>query len=136
MSTILNPYLNFDGNAREAMAFYHDVLGGELTISTYGDMGMEGELSERVMHSQLKTPAGFTIMAGDLPPDMEHKPGTNVNISISGDDGDALKGYWEKLSARGTVMMPMERQMWGDEFGACVDQFGIHWMVDIVAEGE
>ena len=48
-----------------------------------------------------------------------------------GTDGDELRGYWEKLSADGTVTMPFEKQMWGDEFGMCVDKFGVPWMVDV-----
>ncbi|GAA2600023.1 hypothetical protein GCM10010399_33530 [Dactylosporangium fulvum] len=59
-------------------------------------------------------------------------PGDNITISLSGDDAGELHGYWEKLSAGGKVNVPLEKQMWGDEFGACVDQFGIPWMVNIV----
>jgi PhnB protein len=62
---------------------------------------------------------------------MEYQPGTNISVSLSGDDSDELHGYWEKLSGGGTVSVPLEKQMWGDEFGACVDQFGISWMVNI-----
>ena len=75
-------------------------------------------------------------MGADTPPGMEHNPGTNIAISLSGDDGDALRGYWEKLSDGGTVSVPLEKQMWGDEFGMCVDKFGIGWMVNIAAPTE
>ena len=57
--------------------------------------------------------------------------GTNISISLSGDDADDLRGYFEKLSAGGPVTMPLEKQVWGDEFGMCVDPFGIPWMVNI-----
>ena len=50
---------------------------------------------------------------------------------MSGDDGDVLRGYWEKLSASGNTTMPMQKQPWGDEFGIVVDQFGITWLVNI-----
>jgi PhnB protein len=73
-------------------------------------------------------------MAADTPPGMEHNPGTNISVSLSGDDGDELRGYWDKLSSGGTVAVPLEKQMWGDEFGMCVDQFGIGWMVNIAGE--
>jgi PhnB protein len=66
---------------------------------------------------------------------MEHNPGTNIAISLSGDDADELRGYWHELSADGTVTVLLEKQMWGDEFGMCVDQFGIPWMVDIGQPG-
>ncbi|GAB3233816.1 VOC family protein [Glycomyces halotolerans] len=134
MASVLNPYLSFDGNAREAMEFYRDALGGELIINTFGEMGDEGPNKDKVMHAQLQTEAGFTLMASDTPPGMEYRPGQNIAISVSGDDTDELHRYWDRLSADGTVTMPMEKQMWGDEFGACIDQFGISWMVDIATE--
>ena len=83
------------------------------------------------MHGQLETDRGFTLMGADTPQGMEHSPGTAISISLSGDDADVLRGYWEKLSDGGTVTMPLEKQIWGDEFGMCTDQFGIAWMVNI-----
>ena len=70
-------------------------------------------------------------MGADTPAGMEYNPGTNIAISLSGDDGDALRGYWEKLSDGGTVSVPLEKQMWGDEFGMLTDRFGIPWLVNI-----
>ncbi len=70
-------------------------------------------------------------MGADTPPGMSHNPGDNIAVSLSGDDGDELRGYWDKLSAAGTVSAPLEKQMWGDEFGMCVDAYGIAWMVNI-----
>ena len=132
MASRLNPYLSFTDNARPAMEFYRSVFGGELTVSTFGEMGEQDPVqASKLMHAQLETPGGYTLMASDTPPGMEHNPGTNITISLSGDDADALRGYWEKLSAGGTVSVPLEKQMWGDEFGACVDRFGISWLVNI-----
>jgi PhnB protein len=131
MATRLNPYLNFDGTARQAMEFYEQVFGGTLRVNTFGEYGQEGDLADKIMHSQLETPSGYTLMASDLPPGMEHNPGTNITISLSGDDDDELRNYWDKLSSGGNVTMPLEKQMWGDEFGSCVDKFGISWMVNI-----
>ncbi len=131
MATRLNPYINFKDNARQAMEFYKSVFGGELNTNTFGEFGTEGAEAGKVMHAQLETPQGFTLMASDTPKGMDYRPGTNMSISLSGDDADALRGFWEKLSADGTVTMPLEKQMWGDEFGMCVDRFGIGWMVNI-----
>ncbi|WP_153393654.1 VOC family protein [Ornithinicoccus halotolerans] len=130
MASRLNPYLSFDGNAREAMEFYRDVFGGELTISTFGEMGAEGADAEKVMHAMLETDAGYTLMAGDTPQGMQYVAGTTA-ISISGDDVEQLRGYFTRLSEGGQVTMPLEKQMWGDEFGMCTDRFGQAWMVDI-----
>jgi PhnB protein len=128
----LNPYLNFSDNAREAMEFYKDVFGGNLTLNTFGDYGTQGDEANKIMHAQLETDSGFTLMAADTPEGMSRNPGDNITVSLSGDDAEALRGYWEKLSDGGNVTMPMEKQMWGDEFGMCTDRFGIPWMVDIV----
>ena len=132
MSVQLNPYLSFDGNAREAMTHYREVLGGELTISTFGEFGQAGTPIENlIMHSALETSRGLVIMGSDTPPGMEYRPGTTVTVVISGDEEDELRGYWEGLSAGGTVTVPLEPQMWGDLYGACVDRFGITWQVNI-----
>ena len=132
MSSRLNPYISFGDNARQALEFYRDVFGGELNLSTFGEYGQEDTpIANNIMHGQLETPAGFTLMAADTPPGQEHNPGNNVSISLSGTDGDDLRGYWGKLSGSGTVLVPLEKQMWGDEFGMCADQFGIAWLVNI-----
>jgi PhnB protein len=133
MASRLNPYLNFKGNAREAMEFYQSVLGGSLNVTTFGEFGGEVEDPNQIMHAMLETDHGYTLMASDLPPSMPHNPGNNITISLSGDDGDVLRGYWQRLSEGGVVTIPLEKQMWGDEFGACVDRFGIQWMVNIAA---
>jgi PhnB protein len=131
MAAQLNPYLTFNGTTREAMTYYQQVLGGDLTISTFGEFGQEGEGSDGVMHSQLETPDGFTLMASDTGPGMgEVSAGSTFTISLSGDD-EALRRYWDGLADGGTVTMPLEKQMWGDEFGMLTDRFGVPWMVNI-----
>ena len=130
MPSRLNPYLGFDSSAREAMEFYQQVFGGTLRVNTFGEFGTEGPDAEKVMHAQLETPSGFTLMASDTPAGMERHPGDTITVSLSGDDRDELRGYWDRLSDGGQVTMPFEKQMWGDEFGMCVDRFGVPWMVN------
>jgi PhnB protein len=133
VASVLNPYLSFRADARQAMEFYKSVFGGTLRLNTFGESGApEGADAEKIMHAQLETDTGFTLMASDTPAGMEHKPGTNISVSLSGDDAGDLRGYWDKLSEGGTVTVPFEKQVWGDEFGACVDKFGIPWMVNVV----
>jgi PhnB protein len=135
MASRLNPYIQFKDNARQALEFYKGVFGGALTVSTFGEFGQQDSpVADKVMHGQLETPSGFTLMASDTPPGMERNPGNNITVSLSGDDGDELRGYWEKLADGGTVSVPLEKQMWGDEFGMCVDRFGIPWMVNIAQQ--
>ncbi|MEV6386498.1 VOC family protein [Nocardia xishanensis] len=137
MVSKLNPYLGFGDNARPALEFYRDVFGGTLSVNTFGEFGdKDSPGSELVMHGQLETPSGFTLMAADTPPGMEYLPGSSISISLSGDDAEELRGYWDKLVAGGVVTVPLEKQMWGDEFGMCRDKFGVAWMVNIVASGD
>jgi PhnB protein len=131
MTSRLNPYIGFSDNARQAMEFYRDVFGGELALNTFGEMGGAAPGDEnKIMHAMLETPAGFTLMASDAPSGMELSAGSSISISLSGDDAE-LRDWFQKLSTGGSVTMPLEKQMWGDEFGMCVDRFGINWMVNI-----
>ena len=135
MATRLNPYISFKDNARQAMEFYEGVFGGSLSVNTFGEYGAQDTPeADKIMHAQLETEGGLTLMASDTPPGMEHNPGNAITVSLSGDDGDELRGYWDKLSEGGNVTMPLEKQMWGDEFGMCVDRFGISWMVNITQQ--
>ena len=132
MASRLNPYISFDGTARQAMEFYNDVFGGNLTLTTFGEFGDPGSPgADKIMHGMLETSNGFTIMGSDTPPGMEHNPGDNITISLSGDDAAELRGYWERLADGGNVTVPLEKQMWGDEYGSLTDRFGINWMVNI-----
>jgi PhnB protein len=128
----LNPYISFSDDARQALEFYRGVFGGELSLNTFGETGgAEGPDADKIMHGQLETPAGYTLMAADTPAGMDRTVGTNIAVSLSGDDADELRGYFAKLSDGGTVTVPLEKQMWGDVFGMCIDPYGINWMVNI-----
>jgi PhnB protein len=131
MASRLNPYLNFNGTARQAMEFYAGVFGGNLTLNTFADLGRSGQDGDRIMHSMLETPAGFTLMAADYTSDMQYPGMAGFSVSLSGDDAEELRGYFAKLATGGTETMPLARQVWGDEFGMCVDQFGVAWLVNI-----
>lgn len=135
MQTKLDPYLNFKDNARQAMEFYKSVFGGKLTMTTFKEFHASQDLSEdnKIMHAVLEAENGITFMASDTSSRMEHHPGTNFSMSLSGDNEAELKSYFQKLSTGGTVTMPLEKAIWGDSFGMCIDQFGISWMVNISA---
>ena len=135
MSARLNPYLIFQGNAREAMEYYHDVLGGDLVLTTFGEGGMADNpaAAERVMHGQLETDSGFTLMGSDARSDVPGDAMSGVQISLSGDAAaDAeLSGYYDKLAQKGTVVEPLKTAPWGDKFGMVTDPYGVLWMVNI-----
>jgi PhnB protein len=132
MATRLNPYIGFADTAREALTFYQEVLGGTLELHTFGEYGApEESLTDLVMHGMLETPDGMTLMAADTPPGMDRQVGNNITISLSGDDAVALRGHFTKLAEGGSISVPLETQMWGDEFGQLTDRFGISWLVNI-----
>jgi PhnB protein len=131
MASRLNPYLSFKDNARDAMEFYKSVFGGELQIMTFGDNAHEPSEKDKVMHGQLETPSGFTLMGSDTPDRMGYKPTSGMTVSLSGDNESELKGYWDKLSAGGTIIEPLVKAPWGDHFGMLADKYGIPWMVNI-----
>ena len=136
MSSKLNPYIMFAGNAREAMEFYQSALGGELTTNTFAEFGDTGPSAEKIMHAALETTAGFTLMASDPPPGTQPASGSSIIVSLSGDDSDQLRSYWDKLSEGAEVSAPLERQMWGDDYGQLTDRFGIQWMVNIAGAAQ
>jgi PhnB protein len=135
MSSRLNPYISFRDNAKEAMTFYQSVFGGELALNTFAELQANDDPSEadKIMHSQLETPSGYTLMGSDTPNSMDYTPGSNFSVSLSGDSGDEseLRGYYDKLSEGGSVVMPLEQAPWGDSFGMVNDKFGVTWMVNI-----
>ncbi len=134
MATKLTPYVSFRGNARQAMEFYQQVFGGELASNTFAEFGQaDTDFADQIMHAQLETAEGFTLMLSDVPPMMDLEPGATVRLTLHGDDEQRMRGYWDQLSAGGSVQVPLEPQMWGDIYGQCTDQFGIEWMFNIAA---
>jgi PhnB protein len=133
MKTLLNPYLSFKDNAREAMEFYKTVFGGKLTMNTFKESHASDDPNEdnKIMHSMLEADNGIIFMASDTPQGMEDRAGSNISMSLSGDNEAELKGYYEKLLEGGTVGMPLETAPWGDAFGMLTDKFGVNWMVNI-----
>ncbi|KTR38985.1 3-demethylubiquinone-9 3-methyltransferase [Curtobacterium oceanosedimentum] len=133
MSVHLNPYIGFRDQAREALGFWHEVLGGELKTMTFAEGGMVQDPAdaEKIMHGQLATPGGLLLMASDSPSSMPTPTESNVSVSLSGDDEDLLTGYWEGLADGATVIEPLTKAPWGDTFGMLTDRFGVTWLVNI-----
>jgi PhnB protein len=132
--TVLNPYLGFRDNARDAMTFYQSVFGGDLALSTFGDFHASEDPAEadKIMHGMLTSGNGLVLMGADTPAGMDYTPGNTISVSLSGDDETELRGYWDKLSGEGgSVTVPLEPAPWGDTFGMCTDRFGIAWLVNI-----
>lgn len=134
----LNPYLSFKDQAREALEFYRSALGGELDIRTFGslpEMGADPAEQDLVMHGQLDTPHGLTLMASDtgtMMPHVRSTSGTSVALTGSGpEDLEYVRSAAEVLSAGATETVPFEKAPWGDHYGQLTDRYGITWMFDV-----
>ena len=134
---MLNSYLNFDGNCREAFDHYRSVFGGEFAIvQTFRDgpdgMGVSEEEMDNIMH--VSFPIGDSVLMGsDVPAAFGGAPvtGTNVQVSVSPESKEDADRVFAGLSDGGKVTMPMMDMFWGDYFGTCTDKFGINWMVGV-----
>lgn len=135
MEPMLNPYPNFNGNAADAVKFYHSVLGGELKMQTFAEakMAQDPKMNDMIVHAELKS-GDLSLMASDTMPDKAAKFGDNVHMSLTGKDHDRLTDVFNRLADGGRVDMPLAKQFWGDTFGMLTDRFGVHWMVNISAQ--
>lgn len=137
MGVKLHSYINFDGNAKAAVEFYKSIFGGEVYMDTFrsfkdkSDMSVDDADLDKVMHAFLKGDNGIELMVSDRPTGMPMSTGSQMSLTLSGDDEDTMRGFWSKLSADGQVTAPLEKAPWGDTFGMLTDKFGIAWMVNI-----
>ncbi|MFT3827924.1 MAG: VOC family protein [Chitinophagaceae bacterium] len=133
---VLNPYLNFDGNAEEAFRFYQSVFGGELFVSKMGEApgteNLSAEEKNRAMHVSLPVGKGQLLMASDCLPSAGHvlKVGNNNYISVFPDSREDADRLFSKLSEGGKIEMPIADMFWGDYFGSFEDKYGVHWMIN------
>lgn len=127
-----DPYINFQGKAREAMEFYQKALGGELDLFAFDDKGAPhpAEPGEPIMHSVLKAD-GAIIMGTDGMPQYPAKVGENMAVALSGEDEARLTKVFNELSVGGNVKQALKVESWGDAFGWLEDKYGINWMVNI-----
>lgn len=133
MAISVNPYLNFAGNAREAMEFYQGIFGGELRVLKFSDFGMTEMPADGTMHAALVHP-NFTIMASDAMPGAEQTwGGTRNYIAFMGDEIEIMSGWFDKLAEGGKVGQPLAQQAWGDTYGDVMDKYGIEWLFNVAA---
>lgn len=129
---ILNPYLGFDGNCREAFEFYEKTLGGKiLMMLTQGESPVAADLPAedhaRIMHARLEL-NGQLLMGGDSPQGASANKGFRVNISV--DTPEQAEQFFAALSEGGSVQMPIEKTFWAVRFGMLTDKFGVPWMIN------
>ena len=135
MAVKLISYINFNGNAREALEFYHSVFGGTMEVATFADfeseeMPVSDADKNKVMHAFLKGD-DIQLMISDTPSYMEYHEGMRISLALNTDDETKGRELWDKLTAGGSVSMPLVKSMWNSTFGMFTDKFGVNWMLDI-----
>ena len=134
---LINPHINFNGNAQEAFDFYKSVFGGAFaTIVRFKDISSpeypvaENE-ANKIMHIAL--PIGKNILMGNDVPESMGKVNEMENrskISISAESREEADKLFSGLSAGGNIEVPIDDSPWGSYFAMFRDKFGIEWMVD------
>lgn len=127
----LAPYIRFEGRCKEAMEFYADAFGGELSMISFEEAGIsDAPFPKQIMHSQLITPEGMTFMGTDG----VGEPliyGNAISLAVAVENHDRGHQLFDDLAQGGHIDVPLEVQLWGAEFGAIVDKFGVNWMFNI-----
>ena len=137
----INPYLTFDGNCNEAMTFYSKALGGNLTMQTFKDVGMDKPgAGDRIMHARIDKGTGSAgsmsegasalLMASDSQPGDKVSFGDNIWLAVDCDGNDEQDRVFAALSEGGKVVMPLDNTFWGARFGMLKDKYGIGWMLN------
>jgi PhnB protein len=123
-------YLNFDGNAREAMTFYQRCLDAELTLQTFKDASMDAPpgAEDRLVHARLAKNGAVILMASDTMPGMPFVQGNNFSLSVDCDDVAEIDKLFQAMGEGGKVTMPLQDTFWGARFGMLTDKFGVNWM--------
>ena len=150
MSLKTTTHLNFRGDARAALEFYQSVFGGQSNITTYSDFGMPKDApgADNVVFGHVTTAVGFRVLAYDIPGQLggsaahagatHRENGVTITdqpffVAVDGDTFEEIQGYWEKLSANATIVEPFAASAWSAGFGMVTDQFGVTWILSVVA---
>ena len=134
----VHPYVFFGGNCAEAFKRYKEVFGGELNVMTFADLpegeeSMPGAKPEHVMHASLSFGESNLLMGSD-DPTSDGGAKVGVSVAYTADDAKAAKKIFDALCEGGEVQMPFATTFWSKGFGACIDRFGVPWMVDTAGE--
>jgi PhnB protein len=134
---LLNPYLSFDNNCREAMNFYKDCFGGELFLQTVAESPvmaaqMPAEMKDLILHSTL-TVGDMVIMASDLSREKQVE-GNTVQLCVNCQSEKELNGFFSKIAVGGKITEPLADMPWGAKYGAITDKYGKHWVFNFPTE--
>lgn len=129
----INPYLNFDGDCREALEFYAKTLGGTIEfMQSHADSPMKDQTPpawrDKILHARLRI-GDQVLMASDAPP-QHYSPAGAYYISIGVETPEEAEGIWAALSEGAKVDMPLQQTFWAKRFAMFKDRFGTPWMIN------
>jgi PhnB protein len=137
--TSINSYLTFNGNCREAMIFYKDCLGGELTFQTIGESALSEKMPKKIkdciLHSTL-TKGSLILMGSDMVDEQGFVKGNNVSLSLNCSSEEEIKTYYTRLSNGGLQNHSLENSFWGALFGDLTDRYGNHWILSFYKKND
>jgi PhnB protein len=130
--TQINAYIGFNGRCREAMTFYKECLGGELSVITVEESPIAAQCPEamksQIAHSML-TNGGLILMGTDMVSPDGYTKGNNIALSLNCSSEGEINNFYSKLSEGGRIIDPLKVQFWGALFGVVADKYGIVWMI-------
>ena len=127
-------HLNFRGDARAALGFYHEVFGGDHMAISYREAGNVSDPAEadQVMWGQVVARSGVRLMAYDVPSHIAWDPGEiPFFVSLEGETAEAIGLYWDKLAAGATIVQPLAPSNWSPLYGMLKDRFGVTWALNV-----
>jgi PhnB protein len=132
--TQINAYVGFNGKCQEAMNFYKETLGGELTLQTVESSPIAAQcptaIQHQILHSTLMKDGVLLLMGTDMVSPAGYKPGNNVALSLNCSSEEEINTVFSRLSQEGQIVDPLKEQFWGAIFGVLTDKFGINWMLN------
>lgn len=126
----ITPYLNFNGNAKEALDFYVHGLNGQIVhLSTFGEANMAhtDDMKDKILHALFQS-GDLKFMVSDCPPGVSVSSGDQVSLALNFTDLESIEKTFAALSNGGNITMPLQDTFWGARFGMCKDKFGVLWM--------
>jgi len=138
MSVISTLHINFRGNAKEALEFYHSVFGGDIILAPYGDFesGQSAAQSDQIVWGQVQAPSGFHIMAYDVQDSLPYAAGENAfYVSLRSTETEEIEKLGNALATSEgvTIHVPFGPSVFSPLYGKLTDRFGVTWIIDVIA---
>ena len=134
MTVVTTPHLNFRGNAKSALDFYHSVFGGQL-IAVTNEQAYSAEIPEeaqQIKFGQVIGENGFQIMAFDVPSSQSYDQGDkSLYVSVRGDSADEITELWGKLAKGSTILSDLAPSAFSPAYGMLTDAYGVTWVLDV-----